>query len=241
MVGVDATERSSRCVLKRARPPVRKDAPVLAVSNAGFQIAYEVVGRGSGPGLLFAQSKVGWSRMGYVEVLKERGKVLVVDPRVYGDSSRATREADYSLGAFYDDLLAAADAVGLDQFVAWGYSNTAARPRGGARHQVRPSRGSGLRWHGPVPELRRSHRARRQRSARSRRRRVRPGRTFFDWRAARAFYRDYAKLQATFPSRLHIPSALVYGADDSLVAPIVAQNRERLEQMGFTVTALEGS
>lgn len=120
MVGVDATERSSRCVLKRARPPVRKDAPVLAVSNAGFQIAYEVVGRGSGPGLLFAQSKVGWSRMGYVEVLKERGKVLVVDPRVYGDSSRATREADYSLGAFYDDLLAAADAVGLDQFCRVG-------------------------------------------------------------------------------------------------------------------------
>lgn len=93
------------------------------VANDGLQIAYDVTGRGAGPGFLFAQRKVGWARMGYVDALSSRGKVLVVDPRGFGDSSRCRSGADYSLDAFCDDLLAAADAVGL-------------RPLAGLDHQT---------------------------------------------------------------------------------------------------------
>lgn len=211
---------------------------MLRVSNAGFQIAYQVIGRGSGPGFLFAQSKVGWHRMGYAEALKDHGKVLVVDPRGYGDSSRARTEADYSLDAFCDDLLAAADAVGLDQFVAWGYSNTAALAVALA---AKSDRVVGLICSGMDPLLNfgtlTSHVDNEVREA---------GEGdylpdgHFDWRAARAFYRDYEAFQATLPSHVDIPAALVYGADDALVAPSVEQNRGRLERMGFTITALKG-
>jgi pimeloyl-ACP methyl ester carboxylesterase len=103
-----------------------KLALMLRVANDGFEIAFDVTGQVSGPGFVFAQRKVGWDRMGYVDALASSGKVLVVDPRGFGDSTRARHESAYSLDGFCDDVLAAADAVGLESFIAWGYSNTAA-------------------------------------------------------------------------------------------------------------------
>jgi len=214
------------------------DARVLHVMNDGFQIAYEVAGRGTGRGFLFPQSKVGWGRMGYVEALKDLGKVLVVDPRGYGESSRARSAGAYSLDAFCDDLLAAADAVGLEEFVAWGYSNTAALATALA---AKSDRVVGLVCAGMDPLLDfTSFMSHIDDEARA----VGEGDYLpdgqFDWRAARAFYRDYAEFQSRLPAKLDIPAALVFGSEDALVAPSVSRNRQRLEEMGFVVRAADG-
>ena len=211
------------------------------VANDGLQIAYDVSGRGAGPGVLLAQRKVGWDRMGYVSALASRGdgaKVVVADPRGFGDSSRCRTDDGYSLDGFCDDLLAAADAAGLDRFEAWGYSNTAALA---VTLAVRTDRCVGLvcagmdpfldftSWSGHVDgEVRE----------------VGEGAYAdgggFDWRAARAFYAGYAALQPDLPERLPCPAVLVYGDADALVAPSVARNRARLEGLGFAIRSLPG-
>jgi len=211
---------------------------VLHVTNDGFQIAYEVFGRGDGPGFVLAQTKVGWERMGYVNKLKAHGKVLIVDPRGYGESSRARRDDDYSLEGFCDDLLAAADAVGLGEFVAWGYSNTAALAVALA---AKSDRVVGLVCSGMDPFLdfsvMTSH-------VESEARAVGEGEYLpdgrFDWQAARAFYRDYATLQSALPAKFDVPAALIFGSEDPLVAASVERNRQRIEDLGFVIVPVDG-
>jgi pimeloyl-ACP methyl ester carboxylesterase len=208
------------------------------VANDGLQISYDVAGRGSGPGFLFAQRKVGWDRLGYVAALAARGKVLVVDPRGYGDSSRCRDESGYSLDGFCDDLLCAADAVGLEQFFAWGYSNTAALAVALA---VRTDRCVGVACCGMDPFIDFTGFAD---QLDTEVREVGEGEYVpegsFDWRAARAFYRDYTELQPRLPERLDCPAVLVHGDADPLVAASVDRNRARLERMGFDIRPLPG-
>ena len=208
------------------------------VANDGLQIAYDLAGRGGGTGSLFAQRKVGWGPLGYVDALAARGKVLVVDPRGFGDSSRCRAEADYTLDGFCDDLLAAADAVGLQRFVAWGYSNTAALAVALA---LRTDRCVGVACCGMDPLLDvgawSDHLDGEVREAGEGAYVPEGG---FDWRASRAFFRDFGQLQAALPDRLGCPAVLVHGDADPLVAPSVARNRERLEALGFEIHALPG-
>lgn len=209
------------------------------VAHAGLQIAFDVAGRGSGPGFLLAQRKVGWDRMGYVGALAAGGaKVLVVDPRGYGDSSRCRSAADYSLEGYCDDLLAAADAVGLERFVAWGYSNTAALAVALACHT---DRCIGVACCGMDPFLDftafSAHVAQEVREVGEGEYLPQGG---FDWRAAQAFYDGYAALQARLPDHLGRPAVVVHGADDGLVAASVDRNRARIEQLGFAIRSLPG-
>jgi pimeloyl-ACP methyl ester carboxylesterase len=209
------------------------------VTNDGGQVAFDVTGRGEGTGFLFAQRKVGWDRMGYVSTLAARGaKVLVVDPRGYGDSSRCRQAAGYSLDGFCDDLLAAADAVGLDRFVAWGYSNTAALAIALA---LRTDRCVGVACCGMEPFLDftapLSHLDAEARLAGEGEYADGGG---FDWRAAFAFYAGYTDQQRRFPERLPCPGVVVHGADDPLVAPSVERNEARIRDFGLEIVVLPG-
>lgn len=210
---------------------------MVQVNNGGYQIAYDVYGRGREPGFLFAQRKVGWDRMGYVDRLTALGrKVLIVDPRGYGDSSRARDDEGYSLNSFCDDLLCAADAVGLDRFVVWGYSNTGALALALAGHSDRAVAVvcSGVdpyqdftvwRQHldsevadvGEVDYLPEGH---------------------FSWRAARAFYEGYTEWQATLTSEFRCPGVVVYGAADAVIRTSIQSHRARIGELGFAVHEL---
>ena len=207
------------------------------VANDGLQIAYDVTGRGAGPGYLFAQRKVGWARMGYVDALSTQGKVLVVDPRGFGDSSRCRSETDYSLDAFCDDLLAAADAAGLDRFFAWGYSNTAALA---VALSHRTDRCIGVACCGMDPLIDftvfSAHLDAEVREAGEGEYLPEGG---FDWRAARAFYRDYSARQPGVAD-VGRPAVLIHGDADELVCESVIRNRDRLEQFGYDIRPLGG-
>jgi pimeloyl-ACP methyl ester carboxylesterase len=207
------------------------------VVNGGCQIAFDVTGRGTGIGFLLPQRKVGWDRMGYVDALAARdAKVLVVDPRGYGDSSRCRAADGYSVDGFCDDLLAAADAVGLERFVAWGYSNTAALCVALA---VRTDRCVGVACCGMEPFLDfTAPLAHFEAEARA----VGEGEYLpdggFDWRAALAFSTGYTADQRRFPERLPCPGVVVHGADDGLVAGSVLRHEARIRAFGLEIVSI---
>jgi pimeloyl-ACP methyl ester carboxylesterase len=211
---------------------------MLHVVNDGFQIAYEVSGRGLSTGFLFPQTRVGWDKMGYVDALNARAKVVIADPRGFGESTRARHERAYSLDAMCDDLLAAADAAGVREFVACGYSNTAALAIALA---LKSERVVGLLCAGMDPLLDfTATTAHITAEAESAGEGQYASGGSFDWRAVRALYDDYIALQTRFPDTFDIPAVLVFGSDDALVAPSVATNRARLETMGFSVATADG-
>lgn len=209
-----------------------------SVANEEYQIWYELAGRGSGVGALLPQTKVGWGRMGYVDALASRGKVVVVDPRGYGHSSRSRSGDDYGLDACCDDLLAAADAVGMERFVAWGYSNTAALAFALA---CRTDRVAAVACCGMDPFLDLTAPAAyiEQEAEEAGEGEYAPEGTF-DWRAAKAFYRDYSTWQATIPAEVPCPAVIVHGGGDDLIRQSIGANRDRLTAMGFTIRELPG-
>ena len=175
--------------------------------------------------------------MGYVSELATHGKVVVVDPRGYGESSRCRDEASYSIDTFCDDMLAAADAAGLRQFVAWGYSNTAALSVALA---ARTNRVVGLACCGMDPLLDFTPpllHAQQEGAAAGEGDYLPEG--HFDWRAVAAFCRDYGGVQQNL-SAVNCPSVIVCGSDDALVAPSVAKNRRHLEELGFSIVVVDG-
>lgn len=209
------------------------------MNNDGFQIAFDLFGRGKGPGFVFAQRKVGWERMGYVARLTALGaRVLVVDPRGYGDSSRARDVASYSLDAYCDDLLCAADAVSLDRFVVWGYSNTAALAVALAG---RSERAVGVVCGGidPFQDFTVFSRQLDSEVAEAGEGEYLPeGR--FDWRAARAFYAGYTRWQQTLGGAFRCPGVVICGSADDAVVPSIENHRTRIDALGFEVRTLNG-
>jgi pimeloyl-ACP methyl ester carboxylesterase len=99
----------------------------FATSADGTRIAYEV--RGSGPALMLVhgagQTRGDWDTLGYVTPLAERFTVLMVDSRGFGDSARPVEAAAYAVDRQIEDLLAVADAAGVDRFSLWGYGRGA--------------------------------------------------------------------------------------------------------------------
>lgn len=207
------------------------------VNNGGYQIAYDLYGSGRGTSFLFAQRKAGWERMGYVQRLSALGsKVLVVDPRGYGDSSRARHEDDYSLDPYCDDLLCAADAAGIRHFVAWGYSNTAAlalalagqtdRAEGVACCGIDPYQDFAV-W---SPQL--DHEVETAGEGEY----LPEGR--FDWRAARAFYNGYTAWQPQLQGQFRCPGVVVCGSLDPVVRTSINHHRSEIDALGFPVHEL---
>jgi len=94
------------------------------ISNNGVRISYEVVGRGRPLILLHGWSgdRSLWTVAGYVEDLSRDHLLLAVDLRGHGASDKPHEPAAYRTGAVTSDVLAVANAEGLDRFAIWGQS-----------------------------------------------------------------------------------------------------------------------
>lgn len=95
-----------------------------ATSLDGTLIAYEAIG--AGPPLMLlhggGSSRQDWHTGGYIECLKDEFTLIAVDLRGHGESNKPTDPACYSTEKQGQDLLAVADACGVDGFYLWGYS-----------------------------------------------------------------------------------------------------------------------
>jgi len=95
-----------------------------AVSYDGIRIAYDV--NGTGPPILLLhgglQSRQIWHDAGYVDRLKNDYKVIAVDIRGNGESDKPLAVSDYAIEKHCQDVLAVADACGIERFALWGYS-----------------------------------------------------------------------------------------------------------------------
>ena len=70
------------------------------------------------------QNRTYWHSAGYVARLKDAYRVIAIDARGSGDSDRPADPSAYTTQTQGDDVLAVADACGLDRF--FGVIRTAA-------------------------------------------------------------------------------------------------------------------
>jgi pimeloyl-ACP methyl ester carboxylesterase len=94
------------------------------ISNNGVRIVYDVVGQGRPLILLHGWScdRSWWTEPGYVEDLRRDHLLINVDLRGHGASDKPHEPAAYRMHAMTGDVLAVADAEGLDRFAIWGQS-----------------------------------------------------------------------------------------------------------------------
>ena len=93
-------------------------------ANGGVRIHYAV--EGGGPPLLlhwgFAGSAEDWADAGYVAALRDRYRLVMLDPRGQGRSDKPHDPAAYAGRCRVADVLAVLDAEGIDRAHFWGYS-----------------------------------------------------------------------------------------------------------------------
>jgi pimeloyl-ACP methyl ester carboxylesterase len=93
-------------------------------NNQSIRIHYRV--EGEGPPLVlqhgYTQTLEHWYQCGYVDALKARYRLLLVDARGHGDSDKPHERAAYAWPVGVMDVLAVLDAVGIRQALYWGYS-----------------------------------------------------------------------------------------------------------------------
>jgi pimeloyl-ACP methyl ester carboxylesterase len=96
----------------------------FVTSLDGVCVAYNVNGTGTPVVLLHGglQNRQIWHTTGYVDRLKSEFKVVAVDLRGNGESDKPTAPEDYTINKHCQDILAAANACGIDQFALWGFS-----------------------------------------------------------------------------------------------------------------------
>lgn len=96
----------------------------LAVSTDGTRIAYDVTGNGPALVLLHGggHTRRNWHETGYVKQLQDRFKVIAIDIRGSGESDKSTDPALYTTDRMCQDVLAVADACGVERFTLWGFS-----------------------------------------------------------------------------------------------------------------------
>jgi pimeloyl-ACP methyl ester carboxylesterase len=92
----------------------------------GVRIHFEVAGdgaplllHGGGPGDLRM-----WRHAGYVDGLNDH-RLILIDPRGHGLSSRPRGAAAYAIGEFAADVLAVLDAAEVDRCTVWGHGDGA--------------------------------------------------------------------------------------------------------------------
>lgn len=94
------------------------------ISNKGVRIVYDVVGQGRPLMLLHGWScdRSWWTEPGYVAKLSRDHLLINVDLRGHGASDKPHDGAAYVGGTHASDVLAVAEAEGLDRFAIWGQS-----------------------------------------------------------------------------------------------------------------------
>lgn len=97
---------------------------MFANSLDGTQIAYDC--SGTGPAVILLHGGGGsrheWQSAGYVQRLHGDFTVITLDLRGHGESSSPSDPADYTIDKMLQDILAVADACGVERFFLWGMS-----------------------------------------------------------------------------------------------------------------------
>lgn len=93
-------------------------------TNNGARIWYET--EGEGPPLVlhigFLGSLEDWIDAGYVAALRDRFRLVAIDPRGQGQSDKPHEPTAYTDRHRVGDVLAVLDAEGIDRVHFWGYS-----------------------------------------------------------------------------------------------------------------------
>src|SRR6201999_4042488 len=93
-------------------------------SNGGVRIHYETAGHG--PALVLHHGTMGsgpdWQDLGYVDALKDRPRITLVDPRGPGKSAKPHDPAAYDLRLRAADVVAVLDDLGIPCASYFGYS-----------------------------------------------------------------------------------------------------------------------
>ena len=94
------------------------------IRNDGVKISYDVAGEGRPLVLLHGWScdRSWWTEPGYVDELRSDHRLVNVDIRGHGASDKPHEPAAYTADALIGDVVAVADAEGLDRFAIWGQS-----------------------------------------------------------------------------------------------------------------------
>jgi len=97
---------------------------IFAHSPDGLRIAYDRAG--SGPAVLLlhggGSNREVWHEFGYVGRLSQDRTVITLDLRGHGESDLPTDPAEYTTDKMGGDILAVADACGIERFTIWGMS-----------------------------------------------------------------------------------------------------------------------
>ena len=97
---------------------------LFANSPDGTRVVYDWCG--AGPAVVLLQGGGGnrqeWHAAGYVRRLWDSFTVITLDLRGHGESGKPTDPADYTTGKMGQDVLAVADACGVERFSLWGMS-----------------------------------------------------------------------------------------------------------------------
>ena len=97
---------------------------LFANSPDGTRVAYDRSGTGPAIVLLHGGGSMRqeWHEAGYVRRLRDNFTVITVDLRGHGESDLPTDPADYTTDKMGQDILAVADACGIERFIIWGMS-----------------------------------------------------------------------------------------------------------------------
>ncbi len=93
-------------------------------SNQGVRISYDITGQGRALMLLhgWCCDRTWWNHAGYTDDLEQDYRVINVDLRGHGASDKPHEPAAYHREVSVGDVLAVADAEGIDRFAIWGLS-----------------------------------------------------------------------------------------------------------------------
>jgi pimeloyl-ACP methyl ester carboxylesterase len=94
------------------------------VTSSGVRISYDVVGEGRPLMLLhgWCCDRNWWTKPGYVDDLRSDHRLVTVDIRGHGVSDKPHEATAYSSNVLINDVVAVADAEGMDRFAIWGQS-----------------------------------------------------------------------------------------------------------------------
>lgn len=208
----------------------------FARSTDDVEVAFEMHGE-YGPVVLFPMRMIPWRRWGYIDELAATCRLLIVDPRGHGDSSRLANIENYGLWKRCDDLLAAADHAHVETFIAFGFSNTALTAHALATTTRRVSAvlcgGMGMigfgdaNWQGIIEHCLEE----RQKGEGT----YIDGGTY-DYGEAASLYRDVADW---VPERLNVPAILYFGSRDPF-GEAIRTSRSAHEALGYEVREFDG-
>jgi len=95
-----------------------------SAENDGIRIRYKT--EGSGPPLVLHIGFMGaledWADAGYVDALRDRYRLILIDPRGQGRNDKPHDLAAYAESNRVGDVLAVLDAEGIERAHFWGYS-----------------------------------------------------------------------------------------------------------------------